>query len=283
MIALATWAGLPEGFQEDELRERLGAAWAVWDDPAVDWDAFDLVVVRSCWDYDRRRDEFLAWARSVPRLANPAAVLAFSSDKAYLGELAAAGLPTIPTRFLAPGEALEVPVAEGDELVVKPSVSAGSRLTGRFRAGADDEAARELLAEIHASGRTAMVQPYVTSVDARGETALLFAGGELSHAAAKPQLLERGTVSVDGVGAAPEIVAREPTPDEQALGERVVAWAVGRFGPLAYARVDLVEGPAGEPMVLELELCEPNLFLTTAPGAAEAFAAAFREAAAELA
>lgn len=280
MIALATQASMPTGFQEDELAAALGASWQVWDDPAVDWDAFDLVVVRSCWDYDARRDEFLAWARRVPRLANPAAVLAWNSDKAYLGGLAEAGLPTIPTRYVGAGGELEVPVAAGDEYVVKPSVSAGARATGRFRAGADDEAAAELVRAIHASGRTAMVQPYVASVDARGETALLFAGGELSHAVAKPRLLTRGSISVDGVGAAPELEARAATPDERALAERTVEWAIARFGPLAYARVDLVEGPAGEPMVLELELCEPSLFLPYASGAAETFATAFREAAA---
>ena len=47
------------------------ATSAVWDNPNVDWARFDLVVVRSCWDYARRRREFLEWAARVPRLANP--------------------------------------------------------------------------------------------------------------------------------------------------------------------------------------------------------------------
>lgn len=280
MIALATMAAMPAGFGEDALRDALGATWAVWDDPEVDWDAFDLVVVRSCWDYHARLDEFLAWARRVPRLVNPAPVLAWNTDKRYLAELAGeAGLPVIPTRYVAPGETFEVPVEAGAEYVLKPTVSAGSRDTGRFRAGEDDVEAAVLLGRLHAEGRIAMAQPYVGSVDVRGETALLFAGGELSHAVGKGRILDRGTVSTEGVGASPSIEPREPTQDERALGEAVVGWVSARFGPLAYARVDVVEDDRGTPVVLEVEVTEPSLFLAEVPAAVPAFAAAFQEAA----
>ncbi len=131
MIALVTCAQLPTGSEEAGLAEQLGATWAVWDDPSVDWDAFDLVVVRSPWDYTHDREAFVAWAHSVPRLVNPAPVLAWNTDKRYMGDVAAAGIPVVETTFLAPGDVLpdELPA----ELVLKPTVSAGSADTGRFR------------------------------------------------------------------------------------------------------------------------------------------------------
>ncbi|MGX6448759.1 hypothetical protein ACVU7I_11935, partial [Patulibacter sp. S7RM1-6] len=130
-IALATSAEHPHGVDETPLAERLDATWAVWDDPTVDWAAFDLVVVRSTWDYHARREAFLAWAAGVPSLANPADVLAWNTDKRYLADLVAAALPTVPTLLVPPGEALpaDAPALAG-EVVVKPSVSAGARDTG---------------------------------------------------------------------------------------------------------------------------------------------------------
>ena len=277
MIALVTCDELPTGYLEDELAAALEATWAVWDDPRVDWGAYELVVVRSPWVFPLRREEFLAWARGVPRLVNGAEVLAWNTDKAYLADVRAAGLPVVATTFLAPGEPL--PAALPEELVLKPSISAGSRDTGRFRPLDDLPAVQALLSAIHASGRTAMLQPFLPSVDARGETALFYAGGTYSHAICKDPILAPGEVAELGTAGDPPICAREPTPAERALADRVLSWLEDRLGPLAYARVDLLEGLDGAPVVLELELTEPCLYLPWSDGAAERFAAAFRAAA----
>src|SRR5947208_12420337 len=104
-VALVTCAAFPQlGEDEplllDALRERgVGAEPAVWDDPTVDWAGYDLVVVRSAWDYSSRRDQFVEWARSVPRLLNPADVIEWNTDKRYLATLARA----VPTQFVEPG------------------------------------------------------------------------------------------------------------------------------------------------------------------------------------
>jgi hypothetical protein len=243
----------------------------VWDDPAVDWDAFDLVVVRCTWDYQQRHDAFLAWAAGVPRLANPSPVIAWNTDKRYLGELAAAGLPTVATTFVAPGEAFVAP--DAPELVVKPSVSAGARDTQRYAAGEAGEAAAHV-ARLHAEGRTAMVQPYVDGVDAAGETALLYLGGAYSHAIRKGPLLEPGGAPPEGLFAPEDIRARRPSAAERALADRVVAAMTERWGPLLYVRVDLLPGPGAEPTIIEIELTEPSLFLAHDDGAAERLAAA---------
>lgn len=253
--------------------ERLGAevATPVWDDPAVDWAAFELVVVRCTWDYVDRRDAFLAWARSVPRLANPAPLLAWNTDKRYLRDLAAAGLPTVPTVFLEPGESFAAPAAA--ELVVKPSVSAGAQDTRRHP-GAPPGAAAAHVAELHAAGRTAMVQPYLDAVDEAGETALLYVDGTFSHAIRKGPLLRPDRPPPDALFALEQISPREPSTAERALGDRVLAALRERWGVPLYARVDLLPGPDGAPAIVEVELTEPSLFLSHAPGAPERLARA---------
>ncbi len=276
-IALATCAALPAGDGDDDgLRDTLGAEWAVWDDPGVDWARFELVVVRSVWDYVGRRAELLDWARRVPRLVNPVGVLAWNTDKLYLRDLAAAGLPIVPTAFLATGELPAWP-GSGRDWVVKPTESAGARDTARFAPGGEADA-DDLLAALHAGGRTAMVQPYLESVDRRGETALLTFGGELSHVITKAQILEVGKQAPSDAGWAPETTApRAATDAEHELGARVLDWLADRFGgPLAYARIDLVDDDAGYPVILELELTEPSLFFALAPGAADRYAEVLR-------
>jgi glutathione synthase/RimK-type ligase-like ATP-grasp enzyme len=287
-VALATCVHFPDGDADDAgLPAAIGGdvTFAIWDDPAVDWSSFDAVVVRSTWDYQERRDEFLAWARGIgDRLVNPPAILEWNTDKRYLRELADAGLPVVPTALVAPGEAFAAP--GGGEYVVKPTVSAGSRDTARFGAprGGDDRddddahRAAALVAAIHASGRTAMVQPYVASVDARGETALLFFDGAFSHAIHKGPLLERGADPTSEVFAAETILPREASAAELEVAERVLGHVARRFGDgaPAYARVDVVEGDDGAPLVLELELTEPSLFFAGEPGRLSEFAAAIR-------
>ncbi|SHH09486.1 ATP-grasp domain-containing protein [Geodermatophilus nigrescens] len=259
--------------------EGLTASAADWADPTVDWSAATAVVVRSTWDYAPRRDEFLAWARRVEegtRLANPAAVLAWNTDKRYLRELAGAGVPVVPTAWAeGPGDVDGALSRWPGDVVVKPVVSAGARDTVRFpperRAGA-----RELAEGILASGRAVMVQPYLARLDAEGETGLVYVGGVYSHAFGKGALLA-GEALGPGLFAEETITARTAGPEQRALGDRVLAWVRERTGetPL-YARVDLVPGDDGAPQVIEVELTEPSLFLTTDDGAAARFAAAIR-------
>lgn len=290
-VALATFERLPRGADWDRpLADALAAAGvrvepAVWSDPEVDWSRFDLVHIRSVFDYSQRRAEFVAWAQRVGgSLHNPPAIVEWNSDKRYLGELAAAGLPVIPTTYVPPGGA--VPEMTGT-VVVKPAVSAGGRDSGRF-GPATHAAARELIRDIGASGRTAMVQPFQDSVETAGEAALVYFDGRLSHTLRKGAVLPPDRVAPQ-VEALPGLTAAEamfdgdlvrPAPageDELDLGERVLAYLTDRFGgaPPLYARVDAVRGPLGErPLIMEIELIEPNFYFELAPGAAERLAAA---------
>jgi hypothetical protein len=253
------------------LAERgIEAVPAVWDDPEVDWAAYDLAVLRSTWDYPARRADFVAWAHAVPRLANPAPVVGWSTDKSYLSVLAGAGVPTVPTEWLPPGTPWE-PRAGAGEVVLKPSISAGSKDTGRYDL-ADPlhrRLAAELVERLHEAGRTVLLQPYLPAVDTHGETAVLFLGGRYSHAIRKGPLLTGPDIGFDGLYKEEEISARSATPAELAVAELALAQVPGE---LLYARVDLIPGPSGAPLVVELELAEPSLFLGYAAGAPERFA-----------
>lgn len=205
-VALATFDGLPTLYDDDRLvlapLHALGvdAVPVLWDSGA-DWASYDLVVVRSTWDYTLRREEFLNWATSVPRLANPVEVLAWNTDKRYLAELAEAGVPVVPTTFVAPGESFEVPAYEH---VVKPTVSAGARDTRRFAAGSDSSTHARALLD---AGRTVMVQPYQAAVDETGETAVLSFLGVHSHAARKDPVLVPTLTDPNEVAISPRVAS----------------------------------------------------------------------------
>ncbi len=278
-VALVTCAELPDLDTDDQLvvepLRSLGVdvATPVWDDPAVDWAAFDLAVLRNPWDYARRREQFLAWAHAVPRLLNPVKVVEWNTDKVYLRELAAAGLPVVPTTWLARGDETALP-REG-EYVVKPSVSAGSADTGRYDL-ADDAQRALAVAQVEklvARGSTVMLQPYLSAVDTAGETAMLHIGGAFSHAVRKGALLD-GPDLRDGQPLwSEQIEPREPTATETELARRTLD-AIPGSDALLYARVDTIPGPDGAPVILEVELTEPSLFLATCPGAPERLARA---------
>ncbi|WLW55346.1 ATP-grasp domain-containing protein [Streptomyces sp. SX92] len=236
----------------------------VWDDPGVDWGGYDLAVLRSTWDYSWRAAEFLAWAErcgKATRLANPVDVVRWNTDKRYLGELAAAGVPVVPTRYLAPGDPADLP--EDHEYVVKPTSGAGARYAARYTPEQHDSAVRHL-ERMHTEGLTAMVQPYMRSIDAGGERAVQFYGGRLLHASRKRAVLAPGTAFDADKVAHPGLEPWTPTPAELSVAERALA-AVPGTPELLYARVDLVDGEDGLPRVMELELVEPNLFLFLHP------------------
>jgi glutathione synthase/RimK-type ligase-like ATP-grasp enzyme len=262
-VALATCAEIPDGDEDfPALIEELGALGvaaeaAVWDDPGVDWSRYDLVLPRSTWDYAERRDEFLDWARSVPRILNPVPLLEWNTDKQrYLTDLVAAGVPVVPTVFVDPGQELEPPKGP---FVVKPAISAGGRRSARFGEG-ELEAARELVGRIHADGRTAMVQPHLGDA---AEIGLVVVDGRYSHAVRRrvplPQAGEQDVLYL-----AEELAATEPTQTDCVVAEAALTCAGSH---ILYGRVDLIAG-----VVLELEVTEPSLYLTYGQGSARRFA-----------
>ncbi|MGW6935816.1 ATP-grasp domain-containing protein [Lentzea sp. NPDC054927] len=277
-VVLASCAALPEGDgDEDALvdvlkQDGIDVVWQPWGGEVE----AGLVVLRTTWDYPDHLDEFLAWCESVPALANPLRVVRWNIDKSYLVELAARGVAVVPTTVVRPGEE---PVFPDGEFVVKPAVGAGSRGAGRFT---DHTEARE---HFGALGVTALVQPYQSSVDAHGETALVFFAGEYSHSFHKGPMLAQGLAEAEsGLYVEEKLRGIEPTPRQVELANEVLDVAAEllslRRGDFLYARVDVVEGPDGSPLLLELELTEPSLgFKLTTEEAASRFSKAIQEAA----
>ncbi|HKV22697.1 MAG TPA: hypothetical protein VJR50_26970 [Mycobacterium sp.] len=262
-IVLAGCPALPEGDGDDAeivaaLRQRgLHARWLSWDDPETLH--ADLVILRATWDYIERLDAFLAWTSQVANLLNPPAVVGWNTDKRYLVDLAEAGVPTVPSRFFAPGETVRIPTGE---VVVKPAVGAGSAGAQRFT---DARAAREHAQTLQDSGNTALVQPYDPRVE-NGETALVFLGGEQSHAFTKGPMLpaagQRPVFDPSGTYAEESLTAADPDFELWDVGHAALDAAAAHLGinvtDLLYARVDVIGGP-DNPLLLELELVEPSL------------------------
>jgi hypothetical protein len=196
-------------------------------------------------------------------------VVRANADKRYLVALAAAGLPVVPTTVLAPGDDVVLP---DGAFVVKPTVSAGARDTERYGPDQHDDARRHAAGLLDA-GRSVLVQPYVEGIDAAGETGMVYVGDRFSHAFRKGPILRPDSTFVEGLYREEDISGREPSDAERDVAEAVLD-ALGAAVPgvgrdeLLYARVDLAPGPGG-PVLLELELIEPSLFLATSPGAAE--------------
>ncbi|MBB4684575.1 ATP-grasp domain-containing protein [Amycolatopsis jiangsuensis] len=250
--------------------------WAAWDDPGTDFAVADLVILRATWDYPERREEFLDWCESVPALANPAAVVRWNTDKSYLVELLDAGVPTVPAELVPVGEQPNWPK---QPFVIKPTVGAGSRGVAKFEAAGPE--AGDHLRGLHEDGRTALVQPYQSSVDTQGEIAAVFFGGVYSHAFTKAAMLGSG-MDASGLYLQERLAAAVPAPEVRAVAEDALDAACSLLGilraELLYARVDLVRGDDGRPLVLELELAEPSLGFRHADGGAPLrFASAVRQ------
>jgi len=252
-----------------------------WDDASVDWSRFDLALLRSTWDYTERVDEFLDWAQRAAiqtRLINPLAVVRWNTDKHYLHDLERAGIATVPSVFVEPNGDAKTGLDHfllrhaSAEFVVKPAIGAGSRDAQRYARGQRENAlahVRRLLGE----RRSVLLQPYLDRVDEHGETALIYFGGEFSHAIRKGPLLKADEGPTRALFAAEHITARTPEADELHLAEQTLA-AIPFAKPLTYARVDLIHDAQHAPRVLELELTEPSLFFAHAAGSAERFARA---------
>lgn len=250
-----------------------------WDDANVEWSRFDLALLRSTWDYTERVEEFLDWAQRAAiqtQLINPLGVVRWNTDKHYLHDLDTAGVATVPSVFIEPDDDAHAGIENflrghaSAEFVVKPAIGAGSRDAQRYARDQRDAAlvhVRRLLAD----RRSALLQPYLERVDEHGETALIYFGGQFSHAVRKGPLLKPNAGPTRALFAAEHITARVPDAAELQLAEQTLA-AIPFPKPLTYARVDLIHDEQHAPCVLELELTEPSLFFAHSAGSAERFA-----------
>ena len=266
-LALATCATVPDWEVDDRvfhaaLAERgVAASQQVWDDPAVDWPAFDAVLIRTTWDYQEKRDAFVAWAEGVTvPLYNPAGIVRWNTHKWYLQDLEMRGVPIIPTEWLARGTMPDIAAlcrSRGwKRAFLKPCVGATARETLRFEAG-------DPAAQAHASrlltNEDVMLQPYLSRVETEGELSAIFINGELTHAVRKVPVPGDYRVQ-DDFGAKDYLIDFPDVP----LARRALD-AVGQT--LLYGRADFLIADDGLQLT-ELELVEPSLFFRHSRSAA---------------
>jgi glutathione synthase/RimK-type ligase-like ATP-grasp enzyme len=268
-IALATSADFPELYQDDlplvaALRTAgLDPVPEVWTDPSVDWSSYDAVLLRSVWDYHTRYVEFTEWLGLLDKaevpVFNDSDLVRWNADKGYLLELRERGVAIVPTQVAA-GPCLREVITglTGQEIVVKPTISANAKHTIRGIAGSDQlsRAIDELPDGAY------LVQPFLTEVLSEGEWSLLFIDGEFSHAVLKrPADGDYRVQYVLGGTAAP---AEAPTAVRESAAAALAALDTRR--PPLYARVDGIV-TAGRFLLMELELIEPFLYLADHPAA----------------
>jgi glutathione synthase/RimK-type ligase-like ATP-grasp enzyme len=247
----------------------LEGSMCVWNDPSVQWADFDVTVIRSTWDYARDRERFLTWARGIERLFNPYPIIEYSTDKHYLAALEARSHRIVPTSFSEVGDE---PVFPDGRFVVKPTVGVGSIDAEKY--GPEDrERAVAHVRRLHASGRGAMIQPYVDSIDQDGERALVFIDGVFSHAMTKRAMLNTPADERDFAFRRRQMSRADTEPDAVAFADALLREET--FADLLYARVDLAKVDGGW-AIMELELVEPNLFLSYDDGAPQRLAKAIQ-------
>ena len=229
LIALVTWRGLPELAADDRLlrhaltRRGAGVDAVVWDGD-VDWKKYDVIVIRSTWDYHQRVDEFRHWLDRMEGLPlwNPPSLLRRNIHKSYLLELQEQGIEIVPTIHMPRGA------------VVKPAVSATAHRTLLF-------------------DYDVLIQPYVPEIEA-GELSLVFLGRAFSHAVRKRPRPGEFRVQPDFGGS---VERAEVSAELIAQAERIAATLGDAW---LYARVDGVVRD-GRLLLMELEATEPSLFL----------------------
>jgi glutathione synthase/RimK-type ligase-like ATP-grasp enzyme len=274
-ILCATCESIPDLTEDDQAliaplaKRGIEMHAAVWSDPGVPWNAADAVVIRSCWDYHLRLEEFLGWIASLEtsgvRVWNLPAMLRWNVDKIYLRELEQKGVPIVPTLWPEAGVRLqpELRARAWKQAVIKPRVSATAYRTVLTTADEADNA--QSLVDNLLGGPGVMVQEFMEEVSTRGEWSLVFFSGKFCHAVLKIPKAGDFRVQHDFGGA--ERTAKAPDSVIQAANRAIASL---ESVPL-YARVDGVES-RGQFLLMELELIEPALFLKLSQGAAERFA-----------
>jgi glutathione synthase/RimK-type ligase-like ATP-grasp enzyme len=285
-IALATSKNWPDLTPDDQtllqpLADRgFKAHPAVWSDPNYPWQDCDAVVIRSCWDYHLHSQEFLRWIAFLESAGcsvwNPPAMIRWNADKSYLRALENRGISIVPTLWCEPGETpslADALRAQGwAKAVVKPRISATAHRTQLVEAK-NAEAGQGLFEELMA-GPGVMVQQFMDTIVSQGEWSLIFFGGQFSHAVLKTAKLGDFRVQSDFGGK-----SRAADPPAHVL--ECAIRAVRAAGDPLYARVDgVIDRVRDEDQfrIMELELIEPALFLTSHPTAAVCFADAIATA-----
>ena len=252
-------------------------SWVSWRKEDVIWDEFDVVVVRTPWDYQEDADAFIKVLRAIDEssahLENNLATMLWNIDKIYLKELAQHQVAIVPTIWRDTFDATELGKFfehfATDQIVLKPRVSANADNTFWLRKDMDSLPLTELNAAL--SDRDFMVQPFVPAVIEEGEYSLFYFNGKFSHAILKTPKRDDFRVQEEHGGRLQTI---EPEAGLIAGAEKCVS-AISQLHDMPlYARLDLVRFN-GEFVLMEAELIEPSLYFNMDVESPKRFARAF--------
>ena len=247
-----------------------------WRQTEIPWGDFDVVVIRSTWDYWDDVDGFLDVLQTIDaqtRLANPLDLVRWNLAKTYLRDLEQQGVPIVPTiwkKHLDGGDVQKCFEELGaDEIVIKPVIGANGVDAFRLHSATPLSGFEKVATCFPAkAGRAAMAQPFMPRILDEGEYSLFYFNGEYSHAILKvPAEGEFRSQEERGAeirSVTPEVLLRSRV--EQAI-------ATLKPAPL-YARIDMIRDEQDDFRVMELELIEPSMYLRTEAGAAARFARA---------
>ena len=246
-----------------------------WDDAGADWSEFAALIVRSCWDYHVRHDEFLRWLDALERakvpVFNPVPLVRWNMDKRYLRELQQRGIAIPETQWLERGDPRSLAEllrgAGWADAIVKPAISASA--TDTWRTSAVNAAGGESRFRELTQRAAVLVQRYVGEIATRGEWSLVFIDGRLSHSGLKRPRAGDFRVQKEHGGSV--------TPSEPPSAVVDASQAVMDALPHAcmFARIDGVETGAGD-LLMEAECIEPDLFFRFRPTARAELARAVR-------
>jgi len=294
-VVFLTYNGLPQGDADDLLvLDQLsanGLTVSVLDWRTIQPDKLDsrLVVLRSTWDYHHFYNQFIDWvaiASNHSLLLNSAELVRWNSNKKYLLQLQAAGIPIAPTVYIEQNNAAAIDtialrnilaqpqIVQARDLIIKPAIGLSTYGVKRFSIDRSGPGPLEHhIVELSAHGAV-LIQPYLDAVEKYGERSLVFIGGAFSHSVRKAAFQKMAAAGEAGETA---VLA---SPEEIAFAENVLQQlkVIKNCSNPLYARVDIVPDQNGRLLLLELELIEPSLFLAMAPRASDRFAQAIMAA-----
>lgn len=190
-FTFVTYDGLPELDADDRLvaaeLERRGCKYAVadWRDAQVDWQNSGVCVVRSTWDYHLHYREFLDWTERVSgktKLLNDSSLIRWNSNKRYLFDLERAGIPIVPTVIFEQNEKANLNAVLQERTwqraILKPVIGLSTFGVRKIEAHSDDIQSHLDAMLVNSA---VLLQPFIETVHARGERALVFIGDDYSH------------------------------------------------------------------------------------------------------
>jgi len=245
----------------------------IWSNPNVNWNQYDLIIVRSTWDYPENLQEFKKWLGKLKsdklNVVNPVDVMLWNMDKRYLLDLQESGIPIPETVMVSEGEEFNIfqimKSASWDKCIIKPRVGCGSTDVVVIN-GLQDAIQRQEESKGLFTGINFIVQEYIEEIVTAGEWSLCYFGGKFSHAI----MAKTNSENILYRGQPFKHESRHPPSNILKAGAKIMKYLAEKE-PL-YCRVDLVERAYHDVQIIELELIEPNLFLSSNPEAHGIFA-----------